>query len=66
MLSSGAFTSKNFRGTTRALYIYPSTTEKHKIIPTILSRCQVYSFKRISIDGIVNHLKIFVKKKHRF
>ena len=31
-----------------------ATTEKHKIIPTILSRCQVYSFKRISIDGIVN------------
>lgn len=34
-----------------------ATTEKHKIIPTILSRCQIFDFKRIGIDTIVSHLK---------
>lgn len=34
-----------------------ATTEKHKIIPTILSRCQVFDFKRIEISDIVAHLK---------
>lgn len=34
-----------------------ATTEKHKVIPTILSRCQVYDFKRITIDDIIDHLE---------
>jgi DNA polymerase-3 subunit gamma/tau len=34
-----------------------ATTEKHKIIPTILSRCQVFDFKRITVDDIAAHLK---------
>lgn len=34
-----------------------ATTEKHKIIPTILSRCQIYDFKRIKIDDMVGYLK---------
>jgi DNA polymerase-3 subunit gamma/tau len=34
-----------------------ATTEKHKILPTILSRCQIFDFKRIGIDIIVNHLQ---------
>jgi len=33
-----------------------ATTEKHKIIPTILSRCQIFDFKRITVDDIANHL----------
>ena len=33
-----------------------ATTEKHKILPTILSRCQIFDFKRISVDDIANHL----------
>ncbi len=33
-----------------------ATTEKHKIIPTILSRCQIYDFKRITVDDIAKHL----------
>jgi DNA polymerase III subunit gamma/tau len=33
-----------------------ATTEKHKIIPTILSRCQIYDFKRITVEDIANHL----------
>lgn len=34
-----------------------ATTEKHKILPTILSRCQIYDFNRITIDDIVGHLQ---------
>ena len=34
-----------------------ATTEKHKILPTILSRCQIYDFNRMEIEGIVGHLK---------
>lgn len=34
-----------------------ATTEKHKILPTILSRCQIFDFKRIGIDTIVSHLR---------
>lgn len=33
-----------------------ATTEKHKIIPTILSRCQIYDFNRISVDDMVKHM----------
>ena len=40
-----------------------ATTEKHKIIPTILSRCQVYDFHRISILDIVDHLENIAKKE---
>jgi DNA polymerase-3 subunit gamma/tau len=34
-----------------------ATTEKHKILPTILSRCQIYDFKRISVNDIAAHLR---------
>ncbi|MDP4281794.1 MAG: DNA polymerase III subunit gamma/tau [Bacteroidota bacterium] len=34
-----------------------ATTEKHKILPTILSRCQIFDFRRITVDDIVGHLK---------
>lgn len=34
-----------------------ATTEKHKVIPTIMSRCQVYDFKRITVDDMVEHLQ---------
>ena len=34
-----------------------ATTEKHKILPTIISRCQVYDFNRMEVGDIVNHLK---------
>lgn len=40
-----------------------ATTEKHKIIPTILSRCQIFDFKRISIPDIVNHLEYICKQE---
>ncbi|MDR2286071.1 MAG: DNA polymerase III subunit gamma/tau [Prevotellaceae bacterium] len=40
-----------------------ATTEKHKIIPTILSRCQIYDFSRITISDIVSHLKDIAQKE---
>ena len=40
-----------------------ATTEKHKIIPTILSRCQIYDFKRITIEDIQDHLKKIAEKE---
>lgn len=41
-----------------------ATTEKHKIIPTILSRCQVYDFKRITVNDIVLHLEFVAKNEN--
>ncbi|MCR4829471.1 MAG: DNA polymerase III subunit gamma/tau [Bacteroidales bacterium] len=40
-----------------------ATTEKHKIIPTILSRCQVFDFKRIKSEDIVKHLQYVAEKE---
>jgi DNA polymerase-3 subunit gamma/tau len=40
-----------------------ATTEKHKIIPTILSRCQVFDFKRISVEDIIKHLAYVAKNE---
>ncbi len=59
MLSSGAFNAflKTLEEPPRHCIFILATTEKHKIIPTILSRCQIYNFKRISNSDIVSHLK---------
>ena len=40
-----------------------ATTEKHKIIPTILSRCQIFDFKRITVDDISQHLQNIALKE---
>lgn len=40
-----------------------ATTEKHKIIPTILSRCQIFDFKRIRVADITTHLQSIAKKE---
>ncbi|MCL2413761.1 MAG: DNA polymerase III subunit gamma/tau [Bacteroidales bacterium] len=40
-----------------------ATTEKHKILPTILSRCQIFDFKRIKIEDIANHLTKISEKE---
>ena len=40
-----------------------ATTEKHKILPTILSRCQIFDFHRISVPSMVNHLKDIASKE---
>ena len=41
-----------------------ATTEKHKILPTILSRCQIYDFRRISVVDIVKHLQDIAKQEN--
>lgn len=41
-----------------------ATTEKHKILPTILSRCQIFDFKRITLQDTINHLKGIAGKEH--
>tara|TARA_B100001142_G_scaffold322622_1_gene371247 strand:- start:50391 stop:52022 length:1632 start_codon:yes stop_codon:yes gene_type:complete len=59
MLSTGAFNAflKTLEEPPKHCVFILATTEKHKIIPTILSRCQIYNFKRININDIVTHLK---------
>ena len=41
-----------------------ATTEKHKILPTILSRCQTYDFNRITVDNIVRQLRNIAEKEN--
>ena len=41
-----------------------ATTEKHKILPTILSRCQIYDFRRINLEDIAEHLAYVAKSEH--
>lgn len=41
-----------------------ATTEKHKIIPTILSRCQIYDFRRITVADTVDHLKAICRQEN--
>lgn len=66
MLSPGAFNA--FLKTleeppAHALFIL-ATTEKHKIIPTILSRCQIYDFNRITVADTVSHLQYVASKEN--
>lgn len=66
MLSQGAFNAflKTLEEPPAHAIFILATTEKHKIIPTILSRCQIYDFNRISITDTVNHLKYVAGKEH--
>lgn len=59
MLSSQAFNAflKTLEEPPKYAVFILATTEKHKVIPTILSRCQIYDFKRITVDDMVDHLK---------
>ncbi len=59
MLSSQAFNAflKTLEEPPEYAIFILATTEKHKIIPTILSRCQIYDFKRIAIPEIISHLQ---------
>lgn len=58
MLSPAAFNAflKTLEEPPSYVIFILATTEKHKIIPTILSRCQIYDFSRITIQDIVEHL----------
>lgn len=59
MLSAAAFNAflKTLEEPPAHVVFILATTEKHKILPTILSRCQVYDFERMSVPNIINHLK---------
>ena len=59
MLSAAAFNAflKTLEEPPAHVVFILATTEKHKILPTILSRCQVYDFERMSVGNIVSHLK---------
>ena len=65
MLSSAAFNAflKTLEEPPAHAIFILATTEKHKIIPTILSRCQIYDFKRITIEDIQDHLKKIADKE---
>ncbi|MDR1681634.1 MAG: DNA polymerase III subunit gamma/tau [Prevotellaceae bacterium] len=65
MLSASAFNAflKTLEEPPAHAIFILATTEKHKIIPTILSRCQIYDFNRISIDGMVRYLKEIAQKE---
>lgn len=58
MLSQAAFNAflKTLEEPPKHAIFILATTEKHKIIPTILSRCQIFDFKRITVDDIASHL----------
>ena len=59
MLSSSAFNAflKTLEEPPAHVVFILATTEKHKILPTILSRCQVYDFERMTVPNIIAHLK---------
>jgi DNA polymerase-3 subunit gamma/tau len=66
MLSPGAFNAflKTLEEPPPYCKFILATTEKHKILPTILSRCQIFDFRRISIDTIVAHLRHICELEH--
>lgn len=65
MLSSSAFNAflKTLEEPPPYAIFILATTEKHKILPTILSRCQIFDFKRITINDTVEHLQEITKKE---
>ena len=65
MLSVAAFNSflKTLEEPPSYVIFILATTEKHKILPTILSRCQIYDFNRITIKDIIDHLEYVAKSE---
>ena len=65
MLSTSAFNAflKTLEEPPAHAIFILATTEKHKIIPTILSRCQTYDFNRISVPDIVSNLRAIAQKE---
>ena len=65
MLSSAAFNAflKTLEEPPKHAIFILATTEKHKIIPTILSRCQIFDFRRITVQDIKEHLASVAKQE---
>ncbi|NDV59994.1 DNA polymerase III subunit gamma/tau [Bacteroides sp. 519] len=66
MLSASAFNAflKTLEEPPKHAIFILATTEKHKILPTILSRCQIYDFNRIGVEDTVNHLMYVAQKEN--
>lgn len=66
MLSQAAFNAflKTLEEPPHHAIFILATTEKHKILPTILSRCQIYDFSRITIKDIVDHLEYVASQEN--
>lgn len=66
MLSQAAFNAflKTLEEPPHHAIFILATTEKHKILPTILSRCQIYDFSRITIKDTVEHLQYVADQEH--
>ena len=65
MLSTAAFNAflKTLEEPPAHVIFILATTEKHKILPTILSRCQIYDFERMTVRDTINHLKHVAEKE---
>jgi len=65
MLSASAFNAflKTLEEPPKHCIFILATTEKHKIIPTILSRCQIFDFKRINVTDAKNYLKVIAEEQ---
>lgn len=66
MLSTAAFNAflKTLEEPPAHVIFILATTEKHKILPTIISRCQIYDFERMTVPNIINHLKMVRQGRH--
>lgn len=66
MLSQGAFNAflKTLEEPPSYVIFILATTEKHKVIPTILSRCQIYDFNRIGVNDIAEHLSYVASQEN--
>ena len=65
MLSSAAFNAflKTLEEPPSHVIFILATTEKHKILPTILSRCQIYDFERMTVQNTIKHLAMVAEKE---
>ncbi len=65
MLSTAAFNAflKTLEEPPAHVIFILATTEKHKVLPTIISRCQIYDFDRIGVPDIINQLTLIAKKE---
>jgi len=65
MLSTAAFNAflKTLEEPPAHVVFILATTEKHKLLPTIISRCQIYDFERMTVQNTINHLKMVAEKE---